>query len=261
MLLISRLLRRNQIIQSNSIKSRDCQLFAESTLNFFGRVDPENLLNSSVCIRMEKDTINFRSQMQQSKEEHRGIEIEEAELIQMSQSDRARITDGIQEVNENEYESSNDYENEDENNDENNDENDDENENENEIESNDAPSSSAMLNFLSSGFDFSENEEHSSSLLNSQECSMANKNKLVEKKDYSQYYQKKKSEDEKKIEKVKRIKQKRIEYSERVKVRNSLAWSLLSEDEKEIQKLQRKSKIEESEKVRFFMIFLYFIFH
>ena len=251
MLLISRLLRRNQIIQSNSIKSRACQLFAESTLNFFGRVDPENLLNSSVCIRMEKDTINFRSQMQQSKEEHCGIEIEEAELIQMSQSDRARITDGIQEVNENEYESSNDYENEDENNDE----------NENEIESNDAPSSSAMLNFLSSGFDFSENKEHSSSLLNSQECSMANKNKLVEKKDYSQYYQKKKSEDEKKIEKVKRIKQKRIEYSERVKVRNSLAWSLLSEDEKEIQKLQRKSKIEESEKVRFFMIFLYFIFH
>jgi hypothetical protein len=63
---------------------------------------------------------------------------------------------------------------------------------------------------------------------------------------------KKKTKDEKHAENCLKSKQKRSEYTNRLKIRNCEAWNLLTEDEQNLQKNDRKEKIELSEKVSFF---------
>jgi hypothetical protein len=69
------------------------------------------------------------------------------------------------------------------------------------------------------------------------------------------FNQRKKTKDEKQAEHRLKSKQKRAEYTNRLKVRNCEAWDLLSEEEQNFQKNNRKEKIELSEKVSFFFFF------
>ena len=128
-----------------------------------------------------------------------------------------------------------------------------ENENENENEENQIKISNFNpQDFLSNGFyeNFTEidAESNENRLLSSIEHSSGNVPQPS--KDYSQYLKIKKSEIEKSLEKNLRIKQKREEYSARIKIRNSEKWKLMTEEEQNLQKINRKNQIEISEKVR-----------
>jgi hypothetical protein len=65
------------------------------------------------------------------------------------------------------------------------------------------------------------------------------------------FNQKKKTKDEKQAEHRLKSKQKRTEYANRVKIRNCESWDMLTEEEQNTQKNNRKEKIKLSEKVRF----------
>ena len=110
-------------------------------------------------------------------------------------------------------------------------------------------------NFLPSGFssvspeeekiDDDNNDERG--ILSDKEHSLQNVPQPI--KDYTLYLKEKKTEKQKSLEKNLRIKQKREEYSARVKVRNTNAWNLMTIEEQNIQKLHRKNQILLSEKV------------
>ena len=111
-------------------------------------------------------------------------------------------------------------------------------------------------NFLSSGFSFvleekiDDNDNNDDRrILSDKEYSLQNVPQPI--KDYTQYLKEKKTEEQKSLEKNLRIKQKREEYSARVKVRNTNAWKLMTIEEQNLQKLHRKNQISLSEKVCF----------
>ena len=116
------------------------------------------------------------------------------------------------------------------------------------------PSDFNHQDFLLSGFSFVSEEERiedddndERGILSDKDYSLQNVPQPI--KDYSQYLKKKKTEVEKSLEKNLRIKQKREEYSARVKIRNSDAWNLMTIEEQNLQKLHRKNQILLSEKV------------